>query len=103
MRTPLADAARDKVAAHAIQPFADRIPAGHLGRDDGEGVVTAPQLQRANGVGRDDRGQRLIAHAQPDLCEAFIVASQSSTCERPTKLSRCSHRVQPDVARVNSL
>ena len=44
------------------------------GLDDGDRVVTAPELQRPDRVGSDDGGQRLVANAEPDLGQETVDA-----------------------------
>ena len=45
-------------------------PDHHLGRlDDGERLVAPPELELVHAVAGDDRGQGLIADAEPDLRE----------------------------------
>ena len=60
---------KSEIYPHRFSQFADH----HFGRlDDRHGIVAAAKAQRTHGVGGDDRGQALIADAQPDLGEQAV-------------------------------
>ena len=60
---------------------------------NGDRVLAAPELERADRVGGDHGGQRLIAHAQADLSQQTVDANFVDESPQPVPRAQTGQRL----------